>query len=217
MDLKEAGNHLYQVGVTKEELGGSHFALVHSLAGGQVPRVDAETARKTFLALHEAIDQGLVRACHDLSEGGLAVAAAEMAFAGDRGARIYLNRVPQAIEADEPASVEASRLARLMPARPPHPLATYPAAAAVLLFSESNTRFLCEVRPEDAAAFEAIVADVPHARIGEVVDSGELEIMGIPRPIAGEAVRSPAEVETPVVIRADLDRLKHAWQAPLDW
>ncbi|HYW78431.1 MAG TPA: phosphoribosylformylglycinamidine synthase subunit PurL, partial [Thermoguttaceae bacterium] len=82
MDLKESGNYLYQVGTTRNELGGSHFALVHGLSGGQVPRVDAETAKEMFAALHNAIDAGLVRACHDLSEGGLAVAIAEMAFAG---------------------------------------------------------------------------------------------------------------------------------------
>ena len=43
-------------------------------------------AKRTFAAVHAAIDAGLVRACHDLSEGGLAVALAEMAFAGGFGA-----------------------------------------------------------------------------------------------------------------------------------
>ena len=47
---------------------------------------------QTFAALHRAIQRGLVRACHDLSEGGLAVAAAEMAFAGGLGARIDVGR-----------------------------------------------------------------------------------------------------------------------------
>ena len=82
MDLKRPGNLLYLVGETKNELGGSHFALVNGLSGGQVPTVDADVARETFAAMHRAIRAGLVRACHDLSEGGLAVAVAEMAFAG---------------------------------------------------------------------------------------------------------------------------------------
>ncbi|HEY5316175.1 MAG TPA: AIR synthase-related protein, partial [Pirellulales bacterium] len=97
MDLKSAGNFLYQVGVTREELGGSHFSLVEGLAGGHVPQVDPVVAKATFIGLHAAIDAGLVRACHDLSEGGLAVAAAEMAFAGGLGARIFLGQVPHAI------------------------------------------------------------------------------------------------------------------------
>src|SRR5262249_43378253 len=82
MDLKEPGNLLYLVGATKDEMGGSHYNLVHGLDGGAVPRVDFEAAPAVFHALHSAITSGLVRACHDLSEGGLAAAVAEMAFAG---------------------------------------------------------------------------------------------------------------------------------------
>jgi len=188
MDLKAPGNYLYQVGPTKNELGGSHFALVESLSGGQVPKVDVERAKKTFAALHEAIDAGLVRACHDLSEGGLAVAAAEMAFAGDLGARISLAEVPKSADAED-------------------------APAAVLLFSESNTRFLVEVPPEKAGAFEAALAEVPHALIGEVIDTGKLEIFGPPTTIPGEA----GETGIPLVIEADLKTLKEAWQEPLRW
>jgi len=55
---------------------------------GSVPRVDLELAPKLFAAVHAAISQGLVRSCHDLSEGGLAVAVAEMAFAGGIGADV---------------------------------------------------------------------------------------------------------------------------------
>jgi phosphoribosylformylglycinamidine synthase len=86
MDLKEPGNRLYLVGVTKPEMGGSHHHLVHGLTGGTVPAVDVSSAPNLFRRLHDAISRGLVRACHDLSEGGLAVAAAEMAFAGGVGA-----------------------------------------------------------------------------------------------------------------------------------
>jgi phosphoribosylformylglycinamidine synthase len=86
MDLKEPGNRLYVVGRTTTELGGSHYHLVHGLAGGSVPPLDVSLAPKVFRRLYDAISRGLVRACHDLSEGGLAVAAAEMAFAGEVGA-----------------------------------------------------------------------------------------------------------------------------------
>jgi phosphoribosylformylglycinamidine synthase len=86
MDLKEPGNDLYLVGTTADELGGSHYHLVTGQAGGRPPRVDLETAPKVFAGVHAAITQGLIRACHDLSEGGLAVAAAEMTFAGGVGA-----------------------------------------------------------------------------------------------------------------------------------
>ena len=173
MDLKEPGNLLYQVGLTKDEMGGSHFALVHAHKGGQVPRVDAPKAKQTFAAVHRAIHGGLIRACHDLSEGGLAVAVAEMAFAGGCGAKVSLSDVPH-----------EGHL-----------------AAATLLFSESNTRFLCEVRPEKAKTLEDLLVDVPHARIGEVTDTEELVILD----------------GTSTLVKSSLESLKEAWQKPLRW
>lgn len=148
MDSKEVGNKMFLVGETKPELGGSHLALVQSLVGGRVPQVNTQTAKKIFRAVHSAIQQGLVRACHDLSEGGLAVAAAEMAFAGGLGITINLRRVPSA----EPTS------------------------DLDLLFSESNSRFLVEVPREMADQFSSALDDVPHALVGEVNDNGRLLI-----------------------------------------
>lgn len=91
MDLKEPGNVLLLVGETKDELGGSHFNLVTGNDSGVVPKLDLEQAPKIFTALHEVITSGTVRSCHDLSEGGLAVAVAEMAFAGGLGADLQLS------------------------------------------------------------------------------------------------------------------------------
>jgi phosphoribosylformylglycinamidine (FGAM) synthase-like enzyme len=93
MDLKGPGNLLYLIGETKDEMGGSHYNLVNGLTGGNVPTVDKEMAPEIFRALHQAIKQGLILSCHDLSEGGLAVAAAEMAFAGGVGVEIVLSDV----------------------------------------------------------------------------------------------------------------------------
>ncbi|TVR19007.1 MAG: phosphoribosylformylglycinamidine synthase subunit PurL [Anaerolineaceae bacterium] len=89
MDLKKAGNRLYLVGETHEEMGGSHYYTLHRLHGGDVPRPNPD-AIHTLRALHSAIQSGHVRACHDLSEGGLAVALAEMCIAGRIGANIAL-------------------------------------------------------------------------------------------------------------------------------
>jgi phosphoribosylformylglycinamidine synthase len=138
-----------------------------------VPRVDARAARQLFAAVHRAIEAGLVRACHDLSEGGLAVAAAEMAFAGGLGARISLAGVP--CDGDLPA--------------------------AVRLFSESNTRFLCEVRPADAPRLQETLGGIPHARIGTVTSDPNLAILD----------------RTTALVEAALATLKEAWQKPLRW
>jgi len=183
MDLKQAGNLLYQIGSTKAELGGSHFCQVEGQSGGQVPTVDTETARQTFTALHHAIRSGLVRSCHDMSEGGLAVAAAEMAFAGGFGATIRFEQIPHDIPAGCDGGLDAN-----------------------LLFSESNSRFLCEVCAENKEEFERTLGDVPHAVIGGVTDTGKLEIVSA---VGGETATN--------VVDSDIATLKEAWQEPLRW
>ena len=174
MDIKEAGNRIYLVGTTHDELGGSHFVLVNELVGGQVPRVDTQQAPRIFNAIHESIKRGAVRSCHDLSEGGLAVAAAEMAFAGGLGIEIELSDLSQTCGID---------------------------SDAMLLFSESNTRFLVEVTAAHAREFEDCFAGLPLVCIGQVVDRPRLVIQGLQT----------------VVIDATLEELKTSWQQPLDW
>ena len=171
MDVKEAGNVLLLVGTTRDELGGSHWAMVRGLEGGDVPRVDIEAAPLIFRALHSVISRGLVRSCHDLSEGGLAVALAEMAMAGGLGPVVVFSQDPL----------------------PLHP--------AALLFSESPTRFVLEVRPRDVLnvmlAFDGLAIDV----IGNVTEVPRLIVL---------AAKS-------ILISASLSALKEAWQAPLRW
>jgi phosphoribosylformylglycinamidine synthase len=149
MDLKEAGNTLFLIGTTRDEMGGSHYHLVHGWTGGRVPQVDLASAPAVFHKLHDAIRRGLVRACHDLSEGGLAVAVAEMAFAGGVGAD----------------------LTGLRDAGPGLP-------EAVLLFAESATRFVVEVTPANVAAFAACLAGVPLVRLGQTCKEPRLRVAG---------------------------------------
>jgi phosphoribosylformylglycinamidine synthase II len=214
MDLKEAGNLIYQVGTTRNELGGSHFALTQKLSGGQVPQVQPELAKRTFEALHKAIKLKLVRACHDLSEGGLAAAAAEMAFAGDLGARIHLAEVPYSLVLDPSVQQKTEQLAQDHPHLKLHPLSALPEASAVLLFAESASRFLCEVPQAKAKEFEKIMSGVPHALIGDVTDTGRLEIFGLPQPIRDDAEK-PSELRVPRVVDATLADLKETWKKPL--
>lgn len=87
--LKQPGNHIYLLGETKDELGGSLLHNIQDVDGGTPPTLPKEPLVR-YRALHGAIRQGVVRSCHDLSEGGLAVALAEMALAGRLGARVQL-------------------------------------------------------------------------------------------------------------------------------
>ena len=129
-------------------MGGSHFNLPVPIAasGGQVPKLDPHVAKKTFAAMHRAIHAGLVRACHDLSEGGLAVAAAEMAFAGGFGADVDLDRVPCWSDGgSEPAALLFSESNSAVPLRSP------PRTCAM----RSKRRFEGQ-RPSELVAFSAI-------------------------------------------------------------
>ncbi|MBI5253863.1 MAG: phosphoribosylformylglycinamidine synthase subunit PurL, partial [Euryarchaeota archaeon] len=150
MDLKKAGSLIYIIGETRNELGGSHYYKIHSYVGRSVPRVAAEKAKKNMNVLTKAIDLQLVKSCHDLSEGGLAAAGAEMAFAGDVGIEIQLNKVPVSRKMREDAA----------------------------LFSESNSRFLVEVSKKDGEKFEKIVKGNAFAQVGTTTKEKELKIFG---------------------------------------
>ena len=184
MDLKTAGNVLFQIGVTGDHLGGSHWNLVNELSGGKVPTVDPERSKQTFIHLHDAIRKGLVRSCHDMSEGGLAVAVAEMAFAGGLGAEITTNEVGiEILPSDPDSNIELSF------------------ATAALLFSESNTRFVVEITPENVEQFKSTMGDIDVQPLGTVISDPLLTI----------------EVGDNTVIQSDLVTLKNAWLGTLDW
>jgi phosphoribosylformylglycinamidine (FGAM) synthase-like enzyme len=174
MDLKASGNVLYQIGLTKNEMGGSHFALVNGLKGGTVPHVDLQQAPKIFVAVHKAIEGGLLKSCHDLSEGGLAVAAAEMAFAGGFGVELDLSALATSSTITDPA---------------------------VLLYSESTTRFLIETTQESAAKLESLFQGLPITKIGKTTS----------------AKRVQAGVGGKQILDADCAELKAAWLKPLAW
>jgi phosphoribosylformylglycinamidine synthase len=174
MDAKAAGNVLFLVGETRAELGGSHF-LEHvgdagSVTGGTVPRPDLARAPGVLRAMFRASRSGLVRACHDLSEGGLGIAAAEMAFAGGLGVELELASVQVHDAGAGGANTDAD---------------------ALRLFSESTTRFLVEVAPKDAEAFETVLDGVALARVGRVTGDGRLRIVGV----RGEAI-ADVDIET---------------------
>lgn len=141
MDFKAAGNLVYLLGETRDELGASHYAALHGLEGGTVPQ-PVQTPLERYRALHRAISSGLVQSAHDCSEGGLAVALAEMCLAGRLGVEFNLLSSGLNAAGDLPAEM--------------------------VLFSESAGRIVLEVRPEHQEAFEEVFGALPLARIGAV-------------------------------------------------
>ncbi len=152
MDLKEAGNLLYIIGRTYPELGGSEYYKSRGFLGKSVPKVRLREAKRNMKAIIRAIDKGCVRACHDLSEGGLAVAAAEMAFAGGYGLEIWLKNVPRE------NTVQRNDY---------------------ILFSESNSRFLVEIPEKSREKFEEIVRGTHYALIGRIKSDKSFMIYGL--------------------------------------
>ncbi len=151
MDIKKPENLLYIVGETFNELGGSEYYASKEFIGRNVPKVRTSIANNIFKAITKAIDSNLIEACHDISEGGLAVAAAEMAFAGGYGIELDLTKVP---------NKEISR-------------------NDFLLFSESNSRFLVEINKKAKDNFEFIMKETPHSEIGKITKKTELSIRGL--------------------------------------
>ncbi|MFH0755003.1 MAG: phosphoribosylformylglycinamidine synthase subunit PurL [Candidatus Omnitrophota bacterium] len=152
MDFKRAGSLIYLVGPTYDEWGGSVYLKTMGMIGCGVPRVRPEAAMSSYQALSLAIHKGLVLAAHDCSEGGLAVALAEMAFAGGLGATAILKSVPfeGVLKRDD-----------------------------MILFSESNSRLLVEVDVRKQKAFEALMGHVPMGMIGRVQPLPELFVYGL--------------------------------------
>ncbi len=148
-DAKTAGNSLFVLGSTGGKLGGSHYLMAEELeTGNDVPEVNLQANLKLMKALQKAIEAGAVRSCHDLSEGGLAVAATEMAFAGGLG-----------VDLDITAAAACDCV-----------------ADQAVLFAEDSGRFLVEITPENRDAFIEFMKDVPTGELGKVTNSGRVVI-----------------------------------------
>jgi phosphoribosylformylglycinamidine synthase subunit PurSL len=151
MDVKEGGDIVIILGMTYPELAGSEYFSLSDRSGNIPPRVRAAQAKKCFVRLEKAIRAGIIRSCHDISDGGIACSLAESAFAGGLGIEVDLSRVPQkSIYRDD-----------------------------FLLFSESQSRFVVTIREGDIAAFEKNFRGVSYGVVGKVRNDERFIIRGI--------------------------------------
>lgn len=172
-DFKRPGDLIYVLGGTREETGGSEYYAMLGYTGGDPPVMkDPARGIRMYRALHAAMRKTLVASCHDLSDGGFGVALAESAFSGGFGASVDLAALgPQRLQRDD-----------------------------VALFSESLSRFLITVTPENRAAFEEAMSGFDLYLVGEVSSGPKLLICGL---------------DGSMVVDADVLDLKKAWQEPL--
>ncbi|PKN71873.1 MAG: phosphoribosylformylglycinamidine synthase, partial [Deltaproteobacteria bacterium HGW-Deltaproteobacteria-10] len=174
MDAKRPQDLVYILGETKDELGGSEWFALHNAVGNNVPKVDAERAGKMYRALHKAIGAGLIASCHDCSDGGLGIALIETAFAGGLGMNVDLKDVPYAGKKRND----------------------------YILFSETASRFVVTIRPQDQKKFEKIMAGNIISEIGFVAADGLFQVEGI---------------NGRLIIKEKISKLKEVWQKPLNF
>jgi len=91
--LRRNDSLLCLLGATKDEMGGSVFARLHGISGAQVPQTDCAKNLATYRKFHAARCAGLILSAHDVSEGGLITALAEMGFSGKGGLEVDLYAV----------------------------------------------------------------------------------------------------------------------------
>ncbi len=141
-DFKKQGDLVYLIGKeTNKELGGSEYYSVIKVDGGVVPKTDVNVLKNCMKALLAVIDKKQVVSCHDISEGGLGVCISEMCIGGDIGAQIDLSNISKDLRSD------------------------------FKLFSESNTRWVVEVKKEKQKDFEKTLNEnkTPFVKIGETI------------------------------------------------
>ena len=174
MDLKTPGNVLYVLGTTRNEFGGSLWAEVNGQPGGSVPRVDLERARRPVPCAPRGHAAGTDPELPRPQRGR----------PGGRAGRDGDGRRARGF--GEPRPGAAGRGGR--------------DDAFVLLFSESPTRFVLEVAPENCERLEDVLRSCPLGRVGEVARPPRLTI---------------AADDGSKVVDASIEELKEAWQRPL--
>ena len=139
MDLKKEGNHLYLIGETKKELGGSEYAQILGLTGGVVPKTDVSLLKRSMETLLGLMEKGYIKSCHDVGEGGLAVTLAEMSIGGDVGIEVDIDGIAGGKLRED-----------------------------VALFSESNTRWVVEVEDKNMVEKNLRDKSIPYVYLGRV-------------------------------------------------
>lgn len=173
LDIKGPGNPVYLVGLTGEELAGSLYAALREPPGDGFPKLAPRQAMAAFKAVARAVFSGSVLSAHDLADGGLAVAAAQMGFSGEFGLHLDLDLLPRPAGAIDDLK---------------------------LLYAETPSRILLEVRPEKERDVARLLRGLPARRIGETIANPILKIKGL---------------DGSVLLEESLAQLKALWQAAL--
>ena len=151
MDAKVAGDLVYVVGKTRDELGASEYYEHFGYVGLNLPKVKPASFMKCYNALSRAVRKELIASCHGIYRGGLGIHLAMVAMAGELGVAVDLSRVPKTgAEKDH-----------------------------TILYSETPGRFIVTVDPRDRSALESTMDNIPCACIGTVCESPDFHVNGL--------------------------------------
>jgi phosphoribosylformylglycinamidine synthase II len=145
MDPKIAGDLIYILGVTKNELGASEYYQFFNKTGLNIPKVNIDQFKQSYKILERAIDHEFVESCHAVARGGLAIHLAFSALACELGLEIDLSKVPTN---DKSGILRNDKI----------------------LFSESAGRFIITIAPENREVFEKLFKGLPCSLVGLVTD-----------------------------------------------
>jgi phosphoribosylformylglycinamidine synthase len=148
-DFKNEGDIVYIIGATNGELGGTFLEKLLRENLGEAPMPNIAGAFGLYTALSKAISKGLVSSCHDISDGGLAIALAESCLGGQLGADISIDALPGAGK-----SMETARI----------------------LFCETPSRFVAGIKAENVKEFEDIMHGHFIEKIGATTKNPVLRI-----------------------------------------
>ena len=164
IDPKAAGDFVYLLGETHEELGGSEYYRMQRIVGGRVPSVDGKKNLKIYRALMHAIQAELVASAISLGRGGLAVALSKMAMAGKMGIDVDVGKMRGSAKHEY-----------------------------VKLFSESQGRIVATVASGASKKFEKLFGGLSMQKIGEITKSKILSIKSGKKKIAGIGIEKALE------------------------
>ncbi|WCR53572.1 MAG: Phosphoribosylformylglycinamidine synthase subunit PurL [Wolbachia endosymbiont of Ctenocephalides orientis wCori] len=155
LDVKMPGDLVYILGTNYDELGRSEYQLYSGIGDNNVPKVDAKNARKLYECYNKAINNGIVASAIAPNLGGLIVALAKSLIAGDLGAEIDLSLVP--VDKIQNTNIKEK----------------------IIMFSESQSRILVTVAPQNQKRFEELLKDVVFSCIGKITEKKVLNIKNI--------------------------------------
>ncbi len=163
LDVKQSGDLVYVLGETDDELGASEYFTMldeeyehdgHRMSvmseraiGNTAPRVDPKKNMRTYQALEQAIQKGLVASAIGVGRGGLAAALAKTTIAGRLGISADLSKLPGNAKA-----IDAK------------------------LFSESQGRLVVTIPSKNSRQFHALLRSVEYVCVGEVTKKESLEL-----------------------------------------